>query len=65
MAIRSWHGGKIILLWAWGIAACLLIVQVIVRTAHFVPGFLLLGGLLAILIALSAVTWKWLSGKEQ
>jgi hypothetical protein len=29
------------------------------------PGFTLISALLAILITLSVITWKWLSGKEQ
>ena len=65
MAIRKWHVGKIGLLWAWGIAACIVIVQVVVRTKDFVPGFILIGTLLAILVSLSVMTWKWFSGKEQ
>jgi hypothetical protein len=65
MGIRKWHVGKIVLLWAWGIAACLVIIQLVVRTTDFVLGFILIGALLAILVTLSVVTWKWLSAKEQ
>jgi hypothetical protein len=65
MAIRKWHVGKIGLLWAWGIASCVVIIQVVVRTKDFVPGFILIGALLTILVSLSVITWKWFSGKEQ
>ena len=65
MAIRHWHMGKIVLLWAWGIAVSLVLIQIISRTTHFVPGFMLIAVLVAILLTLSVITWKWLGGKEQ
>jgi len=65
MAIRQWHMGKIVLLWAWGIALCVVLIQIISRTTNFVPGFMLIGALLAILLALSVITWKWFGSKEQ
>ena len=65
MAIRRWHVGKVILLWAWGIFLCLALIQVIIKTNSFVPGFLLIGTILAILMTLSVITWKWLGGKEE
>jgi hypothetical protein len=65
MAIRKWHIGKIVLLWAWGIALCLGLIQIITKTENFVPGFILIGALLTILVTLSVITWKWLGGKEQ
>jgi len=52
-------------LWAWGIALCVVLIQIISRTTNFVPGFILIGALPAILVTLSAITWKWLGGKEQ
>ncbi len=65
MAIRKWHVGKLGILWAWGIGVCFVLIQVIVKTKDFVPGFALIGLLLAILVGLSVITWKWLGGKEQ
>jgi hypothetical protein len=65
MALRRWHWGKVVLLWGWGVALCLALIQVIIRTASFVPGFALIGVLLFILLTLSIITWKWLGGKEQ
>jgi hypothetical protein len=63
--MRKWHVGKIVLLWAWGIALCVVLIQIIIRTENFVPGFMIVGALLAVLMTLSVITWKWLSGREQ
>ena len=69
MAIRKWHVGKIILLWAWGVVLCAIIVLTIIGTKEWAPGpglgLMLILTLLTILIALSVITWKWLGGKEQ
>jgi hypothetical protein len=65
MAIKQWHMGKIVLLWAWGIALCVVLINLISRTTNFVPGFILIGIFLAILLALSVITWKWFSGRER
>jgi len=64
MAVKQWHVGRIVLLWAWGIALSAVLIVVITRTENFIPGFIYLGVLLAILIALSAVTWRWFGEKE-
>jgi hypothetical protein len=65
MAIEQWHVGKIVLLWAWGFALCIVLIQIIIRTTNFVPGFALIGALLVILLTLSVITWKWLGAKER
>jgi hypothetical protein len=69
MRITRWHAGKIVLLWAWG--AAVIIVDLYVQkeytaalTEHVLIGFALLSLLLIIPIALSVLTWRWLSGKE-
>lgn len=64
MAIRKWHIGKVILLWVWGLVLCILALQVLKSTQNFVVGFMVIGAILAIPIALSVITWKWLGGKE-
>jgi len=64
MAVKQWHVGRIVLLWAWGIALSAVLIVVITRTETFIPGFIYLGVLLAILIALSAVTWRWFGEKD-
>ena len=69
MAIRKWHVGKVILLWAWGAIFCGIIILTIIGTKEWSPGpglgLMLILTLLTILIALSVITWKWLGGKEQ
>jgi hypothetical protein len=69
MAIRKWHVGKIVLLWAWGVILCAIIVATIIGTKEWSPGpglgLILVLTLLAILITLSVITWKWFGGKEQ
>jgi hypothetical protein len=64
MAIRHWHVGKLVLLWAWGVVLSVVVIQIIAVTDHFVPGFALIALLVSILVALSATTWKWLSARE-
>jgi len=67
MAIRKWHPGKLIIIWAWGgIATALALTGFLTSpvmdtpVAHLVE---LVFALLA-LLALSAVTWHWLGGRE-
>ena len=69
MKIRTWHVGKIVMLWAWGVAAmvaglCVLGDNVKSLTQHVLIGFALLILLLVIPIILSILTWTWLGGKE-
>jgi hypothetical protein len=65
MNIAKWHVGKIALLWAWGFALSFVLIQIIIGTTNFVPGFMLIGAIVGILFALSVVTWKWFGGKEK
>ena len=65
MAIRKWHVGKIILLWTWGVLLSAIILRIIIGTTDAFQGLLLVVALLAILITLSVITWKWFGGKEQ
>jgi hypothetical protein len=65
MAIQKWHVGKLVLLWAWGIFACAILIRVIAGTTDALPGFFLVGAVLAILIVLSVITWKWFGDREQ
>lgn len=67
MDIRRWHWGKIVMLWAWGgTASALLLTRFVLVEVQDAPlvSLLALGGFLAILLALSVVTWQWLGGKE-
>jgi len=67
MAIRKWHPGKLIILWAWGgIAAALALTRFLMSevqdspTAHLIEIILVL----LLLLTLSGVTWHWLGGRE-
>ena len=66
MAIRHWHYGQLILLWAWGavISSFTLYVLATLSPDRYIIG----SGLIVIAIAIPAVlsiaTWKWLSAKE-
>ena len=69
MTIKTWHVGKIVLLWAWG--AAVIVVDLYVQkeylaalTEHVLIGFALLSLLVIIPIGLSILTWRWLSGRE-
>jgi hypothetical protein len=69
MTIKTWHVGKIVLLWAWGGAVIIVALHVLAEniaalTEHVLIGFAFLGLLLIIPIGLSILTWRWLSGKE-
>lgn len=68
LAIRRWHWGKIVILWAWGGGVASLLLErfaaapvdqsPIFSSAAFVASGLLLG-------CLSVITWIWLGGKEK
>jgi hypothetical protein len=67
MSISKWHPGKLIILWSWGgLLAALALTQFLGSKVESSPIAHLLDLLIALLIllALSAVTWKWLSGRE-
>jgi len=70
MAIGTWHKGKLILLWAWTgiLVTALLQLLRIVPTPEtplmFFVGAAILLAIFGIPIAVSVVTWKWLSGLE-
>lgn len=68
MSIRQWHWGKIVILWAWGaVLAAALLAQFVAEPVGNAPGLsaLSLGLSFLILLLLSAVTWRWLGGKER
>jgi hypothetical protein len=67
MAMRRWHAGKLIMLWAWGgVAAALALTSFLSNPVKDAPVAHLLELLfvLLVLFALSAVTWHWLGGRE-
>jgi hypothetical protein len=68
VGIKHWHWGKIAVLWAWGVA-----VSGPLFAYSWTPGradslssdrAAAFVGAVAILLALSSVTWIWLGGKE-
>ena len=63
MSNRKWHKGKLIILWAWGIAIVSLLMTdfltISVQSSPSRHSVELLVTLL-VLLALSAVTWRWL-----
>ena len=68
MNIKRWHWGKIAILWAWGgLIVALLLVRFLSQKADIDPlvSSLSFLGSIFTLVALTIVTWVWLSGKEQ
>ena len=66
MAIKNWHFGKIILLWAWGIVFTLLLMIQLEssKKENYVLGSILILFVVATPLILSVITWRWLSGRE-
>lgn len=67
MAIRGWHWGKVVILWAWGgVIAGLLLADFLGTPVRSAPMAKLVEFVssVGILVALSMVTWTWLSGRE-
>jgi hypothetical protein len=68
VAIQQWHWGKLVLLWAWGgTLAALLMTLFVVEPVENSPArsALSLALTIGLLLALSAITWRWLGGKER
>jgi len=67
MGIRQWHWGKLVILWAWGgLIAAPLLYRFLTQPVQVDPVMSSVGffGSLAILILLSAVTWRWLGDRK-
>lgn len=65
--IQCWHWGKIVILWAWGgLLVALLLTRFLSQRADAHPTVSSLSflGCLAVLAALTVVTWMWLGGKD-
>jgi hypothetical protein len=68
VAIEQWHWGKIVILWAWGgtLAAMLMTVFVSEPVASSpARSALSLFLTVIVLLVLSAITWRWLGGRER
>jgi quinol-cytochrome oxidoreductase complex cytochrome b subunit len=68
MSIRKWHRGKLIILWAWGLAIAALLMTDFLSTSvqsspttHTVEFFVVL----LVLLALSIITWRWLGDRAE
>lgn len=67
MSVRRWHWGKIAILWAWGgMIVALLFTNFLSSPADQTPvrSIVSFVGGIGLLIGLTAVTWRWLGGKE-
>lgn len=67
MKIQRWHWGKIVILWSWGgLLLALLLTRFLSQRVDANPTASSLSflGCLAVLVALTVVTWTWLGGKE-
>jgi len=67
MSITKWHAGKLIILWSWGGLLSGLALTIFLRgtvDSSPITHLIALATTLFILIVLSVITWKWLSGRE-
>jgi len=67
VSIRKWHYGKLIILWSWGaLVSALLLTHYQTTNVKDSPAlhFCEILSVIIFLLALSAVTWRWLGGKE-
>jgi len=68
MRLAKWHPGKLILLWSWGgLIAALSLTHFLSTPVKNSPGQHLLSFSIAVLLllALSILTWCWLSRREE
>jgi hypothetical protein len=67
ISVRKWHKGKLIILWAWGVAtAALALTDFMMRPVQSAPVAHLVELLIVFitLLALSVMTWRWLGDRE-
>jgi hypothetical protein len=64
MAIKNWHVGKLLLLWAWSAVIAVVLINVLRDVDDPLIGSLLLLAIAAAPLAMSVVTWRWFGGKE-
>ena len=67
MALRQWHYGKLVMLWAWGVTVMAVGVRILrdLKPERFLLGTLLILGIVAVPISLSVMTWNWLGAREK
>lgn len=67
MKISKWHAGKLIILWSWGgLVAALALTYFLRGSVLASPALHLVSFGIAffVLVALSMLTWHWLTGRE-
>lgn len=64
MDIKKWHYGKLIILGIWSLIIVYLSLHFLETIDNAILGFILIIVIAAIPIALTIISWKWLSGKE-
>jgi hypothetical protein len=67
VSIRSWHYGKLVILWVWGgLVAAVSLSLFMAQPAETSPVAHLLEAVLFLIASgsLSILTWHWLGGKE-
>jgi hypothetical protein len=65
MAIKRWHVGKLVLLWAWGTVLIGVTVRVLDAKPSWLVGYALIFLIFVVPITLSVLTWRWLGGREE
>jgi hypothetical protein len=65
VSVKTWHVGKLGLLWGWGVMLIALALDLVKKIDNAFLGFVVLGGTIAIPVLLSILTWRWLSGREK
>jgi hypothetical protein len=67
MAVTSWHKGKLVILWAWGVLlGGLALTASVTGPPNSAPTVHLLELLfsIAVPLVLSILTWRWLGARE-
>jgi hypothetical protein len=67
MSIRTWHFGKLIILWTWGVLLCGLALTHFVSSEASKTPLLLTAEIVfvvLVLVGLSIITWHWLGAKD-
>jgi hypothetical protein len=65
--IPGWHWGKLVILWAWGGLVVAVLMRTFIEqkpTDDPLTSSINYLGSLAILVALTVITWVWLGGKD-
>ena len=64
MAIRTWHVGKLVLLWIWGLVLVGVALSLLEAEVSWLIGYVLIAGIVVVPAGLSVLSWRWLGGRE-